>query len=208
VNDPHEICAALRAYRIRGRIKQQLVARALGVAQSQISRWESGRDLPRPHNIEAIKSLIWGETTQLQSLAFFVRTSALPLALFDGERRLLAAGLPFQRPHNDLERFAWALDPRTNPAVAEIDAQYRAILAAPHGTVGLDIVVPFAADGEPWLARLRQTIYRVDGQAACIAEIHFLPRPEGDRTTAPTLTRIRMPYPASSIPAPAGMLRG
>jgi transcriptional regulator with XRE-family HTH domain len=196
MDDPREICAALRAYRIRGRIRQQLIARALGVAQSQISRWESGRDLPRPHNIEAIKALIWGEAaTPLQSLAFFVRTSALPLALFDSERRLLAAGLPFQRPYSDLERFAWVLDPAANPAVAGIDAQYRAILADPRGTPGFDIAIPFAHGGEPWLAQLHETLHMAGRQPLSLAEIHFAPRRDGEGPAAPTLTRLRPPRP-------------
>ncbi|MBI4045772.1 MAG: helix-turn-helix transcriptional regulator, partial [Devosia nanyangense] len=82
MNQPHEICVALRSYRIKARIKQQVIAQALGVAQSQISRWESGREIPRPHNIEAIRLLLWGDAaTPLQSLIYFVRTSALPLVL-------------------------------------------------------------------------------------------------------------------------------
>jgi transcriptional regulator with XRE-family HTH domain len=179
-DDPREICAALRAYRIRGRIRQQMVARALGVAQSQISRWESGRDLPRPHNIEAIKALIRGETaTQTQALIQFVRQSALPLALFDGEFRLLAAGLPYQHPRNALERFAWVLDPASNPAVVPIRKQYRANLTAPHNTAGLDIKVPFDHGGIAWLLRLRGTMQTADGRPVFIAEMHFSSRGDG-----------------------------
>jgi len=190
MNDPHEICAALRAYRIRGRIRQQLVARALGVAQSQISRWESGRDLPRPHNIEAIKSLIWGTRTQLDSLVYFVRRSALPLALFDENLAVLASSQPFQRPDSDLARFNWVFDPARNPDLAAVRAQYRDILADPRGTIGLNLAVPFTHDKAGWQAGLRLTIQVVDGQPLSIAEIGFTLRSD-ETATAPHLTPVR-----------------
>lgn len=173
---PHPICLALRSYRVKARIRQDVVAGMLDVAQSQISRWESGRDMPRPHNIEAIRALLWGEAiTPLLSLVHFVATSSLPLVLFDHEHRPLARGLPFAAPGNLLERCGWAFDPAANPAYAEIHAHYRAVLADPRGAMGLEIHVPFRLQGADWVGVARKTVYALEGRGVCLADLAFTP---------------------------------
>src|SRR4051794_38179404 len=107
-----ELCSALRAWRIRSRLRQDAIAKCLGVAQSQISRWESGRDLPRPHNVEAIRRLIWGpEADPLLALRHFVTHSTQHLLLLDASQDILARSLPYQASPNPLDRFGWVLDP-------------------------------------------------------------------------------------------------
>jgi len=204
MNQPHEVCVALRSYRIKARIKQEIIARALGVAQSQISRWESGRDIPRPHNIEAIRSLLWGnETTPLQSLVFFVRTSELPLVLIDQSQQLLARGLPFQHPGNELDRFGWVFDEKRNPAISEAHRPYREALADPRGIVGLELRVPFEHEGEYWLGVSHKTIYAIDGQGICLADIRFLPQDRHPQLTRPVMRRLPATHPAGALSVPA-----
>lgn len=203
MNQPHEVCVALRSYRIKARIKQEIIARALGVAQSQISRWESGRDIPRPHNVEAIRALLWGSTTTpLQSLVFFVRTSELPLVLIDQSHELLAQGLPFQQPGNDLERFGWVFDEDHNPAIAEARRPFREALANPRGTVGLELQVPFQYDGQPWAGTSRMTIYALDGRGICLADIRFLPQQGSIELSRPVMRRLPATHPADALSAP------
>lgn len=203
MNQPHEVCVALRAYRIKARINQELIARALGVAQSQISRWESGRDIPRPHNIEAIRALLWGrDTSPLQSLVVFVRTSALPLVLVDQSHQLLARGLPFQLPDNDLERFGWIFDEGRNPALAEPHRPYREALADPRGIVGMELRVPFEHDGRPWIGVSHKTIYAVDGHGICLADIRFIPHGDGPRLSRPVMRRLPATHPAGALSVP------
>src|SRR5690606_33894507 len=77
-----DICRALRDWRIHARLGQAEIAECLGVTQSQVSRWESGRDLPRPHNVDAIRRLIWGaDADPLQALTHFVEQSSQHLLL-------------------------------------------------------------------------------------------------------------------------------
>jgi len=203
MQQPHEVCVALRSYRIKARIKQEVIARALGVAQSQISRWESGRDIPRPHNIEAIRALLWGSTaTPLQSLAFFVRTSELPLVLIDHSRQLIARGLPFQAPGNDLERFGWIFDESRNPELVEAHRPYHEALADPRGIVGLELRVPFEHQGEPWVGVSHKTIYAVEGRGICLADIRFL-RQDSARLYRPVMRRLPANHPAGALSVPA-----
>ncbi|QMV01288.1 helix-turn-helix domain-containing protein [Devosia sp. D6-9] len=200
MNQPHEICVALRSYRIKARIRQQVIAQALGVAQSQISRWESGREIPRPHNIEAIRLLLWGDAaTPLQSLIYFVRTSALPLVLIDQSRQLLARGLPFQVPGNDLERFGWVFDEATNPELREAHGPYREALADPRGIVGLELRVPFEYQGEPWIGISHKTIYAIDGKPICLADIRFMRAANGNQLSRPTMRRLPANHPADAL---------
>ena len=204
MNQPHEVCVALRSYRIKARIKQELIARALGVAQSQISRWESGREIPRPHNIEAIRALLWGDTNNpLQSLMFFVRTSELPLVLVDNSGDLLACGLPFQHPGNPLEQFGWVFDEDRNPALAEVHRPYWDALADPRGIVGMELRIPFEHQGRAWQAVSRKTIYAVEGRGICLADIRFVPQPDDVRLSRPVIRRLPATHPAGALSVPA-----
>lgn len=212
MDDQFDIGRALRSYRIGARVNQEALARSLGVSQSQVSRWESGRDKPRAHNIEAIRALIWGRgRPQLASLALFVKSASAELALFDHDHRLLAASRSLADPDGPFSRMGWVFDPGANPGFAPIYAQYRRILAKPEGTVGLDIRLPFDVDGESWLGRARKTIAVIDGLGACLAEIEFRSDPER-RCTAPVLKRIRpdpsMVRRAGSVHDQSGRLTG
>lgn len=196
MSDPSDIGMALRTYRIKARINQAVLARSLGVSQSQISRWESGRDRPRAHNEEAIRALIWGRPDpHLASLAFFVRTAAAPLALFDDAHRSVAMSAALSGPDAPFSRLGWAFDPLDNPDFAPIFRDYRALLACPEGAVvGLEICVPFEHEGRAWIGRAHKTIYPIEGRGVCLAEIHFEPAgPESPQI--PTLKRIRPPRP-------------
>lgn len=170
------LCDALRSWRIRARINQAVLARTLGVSQSQISRWESGRDMPRAHNAEAIRALVFGrDETQLAALIHFVQTSLAPLALFDADHLLVAASAPLGQDGAPFAHWRWLFDVGAHAAYGPVLARYRDILARPGGVVGLRIRVPFLLDGEPWLAQAEMTICATGGTHASIAEITFRP---------------------------------
>lgn len=189
--NPHEVCIALRSYRIRGRIKQQIIADALGVAQSQISRWESGRDTPRPHNIEAIKALLWApRNVELQSLIAFVRNSLSPLVLTDHEDRPLALSVPLREAGSEWHRFSWAFRPERNPAAAAIVTEYRRTIEGARGVVSLELYVPFEHEGAMWSAIARRTIHTIEGQPVSLAEVSFSPASPGAPIAAAQLQRI------------------
>lgn len=177
-----EICSALRAWRIRSRLRQDAIAKCLGVAQSQISRWESGRDLPRPHNIEAIRRLIWGpEADPLLALRHFVTNSTQHLLLFDASQAILARSIPYQASPNPLDRFGWVLDPLRNPAFGPARRRYLELLQSPGGVIGMSITLPFEHDGEAWSALLGNTIHSIAGVRVCLAELTFAPAANEDR---------------------------
>lgn len=175
------ICSALRAWRIRARLRQDAVAKCLGVAQSQISRWESGRDLPRPHNIEAIRRLVSGpEIDPLLALRHFVLHSNQHLLLLDDQYEILARSLPFHAPVNLLDRFGWVLDPQRNPNFAPVRRRYSALLRGSAGIIGMSIALPFFHEGTTWLATVTGTIHAVAGTRVCLCELGFDPAPDSD----------------------------
>lgn len=170
------ICGELRAWRMRGRLRQDAIARCLGVAQSQVSRWESGRDLPRPHNVDAIRRLICGaEVDPLLALRHFVLHSTQHLLLYDDQLEILARSQPFQTSPNPLDRFGWVLDPEQNPAFAPLRRRCRDLLDAPGGVVGLAIALPFQNGGEGWVASISKTIHSIAGIRVCLCELGFEP---------------------------------
>lgn len=169
-----DICKALRNWRIRSRLQQSAVAECLGVTQGQISRWESGRDVPRPHNIEAIRRLVWGQAAEpLQALRHFVENSQQMLLLIDAEHGIIARSQPLQVSPNIMDRFAWVLDPETNPAFAPAWRRLMTLLAQPDGVVGMTLTIPFMQDNQHWSVTLRNTIYSVYGLRVCLAEPWF-----------------------------------
>jgi transcriptional regulator with XRE-family HTH domain len=175
-----EICGELRAWRIRSRLRQDAIAKCLGVAQSQISRWESGRELPRPHNIEAIRRLIRGpEIDPLLALKHFVIHSSQHLLLFDDQLAILARSLPFQASPNPLDRFGWVLDPERNPPFAPVQRRYLELLRDPGGVVGLTITLPFRHEGTRWTASIGKTIHSIAGIRVCLCELSFGPAGPG-----------------------------
>lgn len=178
---PHDLCLALRSWRIRARLQQSAIAHCLGVTQSQVSRWESGRDLPRPHNVDAIRRLIWGPDAEpMQALRLFVEQSSQLLLLIDGHHKIIARSRPLRQTPNAFDRFGWVLDPEANPAYAPAWRRVADILAQPNGVVGLTITLPFWHEGEAWTATLHQTIYSVAGLRVCLAEPRFAPARQGE----------------------------
>ncbi|MBN14505.1 MAG: hypothetical protein CMJ15_04690 [Pelagibacterium sp.] len=87
-----DVGATLRGYRARFSIKQDALARALGVSQGQLSRWESGRERPGARNRDVIDALIHGRADPLLAgLIHYVRGARAPLALFDARLAIVAA---------------------------------------------------------------------------------------------------------------------
>ncbi len=176
-----KICDELRAWRIRTRLRQDAIAKCLGVAQSQISRWESGRELPRPHNMDAIRRLIRGsEVDPLLALRHFVLNSNQHLLLVDDQLAILARSLPFRASPNPLDRFGWVLDAERNPAFAPVQRRYRELLSGPGGVIGIAVTLPFRHDGTRWVASIGQTIHSIAGIRVCLCELSFAPDASGD----------------------------
>lgn len=155
-----DVGMALRDYRIRGRINQVAIARTLGVSQSQVSRWESGRDRPRAYNLDAILALIWGRADPfLAGLMHYVRGARAPLVLFDADFAIITAS-PFLRgPGAPLTLFGWLFDAQINPIIPGLKKRY-AQLARSEPVLFLEI--PFSHEARPWACRGRLTISRID----------------------------------------------
>lgn len=177
-----EIGQALRQYRIRARINQDAMARTLGVSQSQISRWESGRDRPRAHNIDAIKALIWGrKAREVQALATYVKGAQAPLALFDDDLRIIAAS-PFLRMRGGpLAMFGWLFDPDINPTLARMAQRFRS-LARSEPVIGL--AIPFSHENRPWACHGRLTVSVIGADLHAIGEMSFV---RDDKQTVRTI---------------------
>lgn len=185
-----DLGSALRAYRIRARINQHDLARIVGVSQSQISRWESGRDSPRAANAETIRALVYGRPDpQLLALVHLVETTSAAMALYDAEDNLIVASRNLAHPGGPFRQWGWLFDPGAHPAFAPVYRRYRAILARPEGTVGLRIRVPFRVGEDPWCAESRRTILLAGGSGVCLAEIAFLPDPD-PVSAEPSLERL------------------
>ena len=185
-----DLGSVLRAYRIRARINQHDLARIVGVSQSQISRWESGRDSPRAANAETIRALVYGRADpQLAALIHLVETTSAAMALYDSDHRLIVASRNLTHPGGPFLQWGWLFDPGANPAYGPVYRRYRAILANPEGVVGLRIRVPFRVGDEPWCAEARKTIHVIGRSGVCLAEIAFLPDPD-PATSQPSLERV------------------
>lgn len=167
-----DIAAALRTYRIRSRLNQDAIARTLGVSQSQISRWESGRDRPRAHNLDAIRALIWGRTDPaLAGLIHYVRGAQAPLALLDANLAIIAAS-PFLRMRGGpLSQFGWLFDAEINPVLPAMARRFQA-LARAEPVITLEI--PFSHEARPWACHGRLTVNRIGLEPHAIAEMSFL----------------------------------
>jgi transcriptional regulator with XRE-family HTH domain len=172
--NPNELCTALRNWRIQARLQQDAVAQTLGVTQSQVSRWESGRDTPRPHNIEAIRRLIWGpEADPLIALRYFVEQSHQNLLLVDATQAIIARSKPLKLPPGQVDRFSWVLDPIRNPAFAPAYARFCELLARPSGVVSLKITIPVVENGRDFCAVVTNTIHTIAGTRVCLVEPSF-----------------------------------
>lgn len=173
-NATTQLCTALRTWRIRARLRQDAVAQCLGVAQSQISRWESGRDLPRAENLDAIQRLIRGaETDSIAALRHFVANSHQQLLLLDAGAHILAQSVPMQSPNCDLRKFGWVLDPAAHPAFGPVLRRFEKLMENPGTAVGLEIALPFSHESEAWIATLHLTPQYAGAVAVCLAELRF-----------------------------------
>ena len=84
---------SLRRWRVLNRIKQETLARDLGVSQARVSRWESGRGQPDGQHLLKITQLLRArpETAADRALVELVSHSADPVHLVcDLTHRLLA----------------------------------------------------------------------------------------------------------------------
>ena len=189
---------ALRNYRITARINQAVMARTLGVSQSQISRWESGRDRPRAHNEAAIRAMIWGrEDPVLAGLIRYGRGAAGPLVLFDPALTIIAAS-PFLRgTGGPLALFGWLFDPQTNPEYPRLAARCAQLAARPQPTLGIRMEMPFSHEARPWACIGRLSFYPIGPDAYAIGELSFM-RDDGLRVERMAL------HPITAGPGVAG----
>jgi len=84
---------SLRRWRVTNRVKQEALARELGVSQTRISRWESGRAQPDDRHLQKISRLLSArpETAADRALVDLVNRSGAPVHLVcDLSHRLLA----------------------------------------------------------------------------------------------------------------------
>jgi len=84
---------SLRRWRVLNRVKQEVLARDLGVSQTRISRWESGQARPGGRHLLKITQLLRArpETASDRALLDLVARSAAPVHLVcDLTHRLLA----------------------------------------------------------------------------------------------------------------------
>ena len=91
-DENYPIGLALRQFRRERALSQEAVAAALGVNQSMISKWESGRERPSLANERSIWKLI-GEkpiAERLEGLVEAIVSMPMSVALFDGSGRLVA----------------------------------------------------------------------------------------------------------------------
>lgn len=171
---------ALRAYRIRARINQALIARTLGVSQSQVSRWESGRDRPRAHNAEAIRALVWGRNDPLLAgLIHHVRGSGAALALLDGTLRVVAASPALKPPTGAFARFGWLFDPALNLDLPYIAARLRLLADGTPPPLGMILAIPFQHGAQPFVCTARLSFHRDGPHVWSLAEMSFAPDDAG-----------------------------
>lgn len=184
-----DIGAALRAYRVRFSIKQDALARAMGVSQGQVSRWESGRERPGARNLDAIDALIRGRTDPLLAgLIHYVRGASAPLALFDAQLSVIAASPALSGIGAPLTRFGWLFDPAINPA---LDGLQKRFVAMSKSGQALALEIPFSHEAHPWACYCRLIVGRVGPDIAAIGETTFA------RDEAQTVSRISL-LPVSS----------
>jgi transcriptional regulator with XRE-family HTH domain len=204
MSTPHDICTALRAYRMRARLRQRTVASALGVAQSQVSRWENGLDTPRAHHAAALERLLWGADDEpLAVLRHRVSGSSRNLLLLDRGFHVLARANPFMRRPDPLQRFGWVLDPRANPAAIPFHARYRALMENPRGATGIVLALPFVDADERWTVHMQAVVCTVSEAAICLAELAFAPAEDGD--AAPLLNETCLEQGQTPAPWPAAL---
>ncbi len=106
---------SLRRWRVLNRVKQEALAYELGVSQTRISRWESGKSQPDDSNRAKITRLLRArpESAADKALLDLVSRSAVPVHLVcDLTHRLLAMSVPraceWRAPVNEfLNRPLW-----------------------------------------------------------------------------------------------------
>ncbi|SDG25193.1 helix-turn-helix domain-containing protein [Pelagibacterium luteolum] len=176
-----DIGQALRRFRIGARINQGAMAQTLGVSQSQVSRWESGRDTPRPHNIEAIAALIWGRRrAEIEALAMFVRGAQAPLVLFDDQLAIVEASAFLRLRGGPLKTFGWLFDCDINPALPAMAARMRGLAES---AAVLALAIPFSHEDRPWACKGRLTLTRIGGALYALGELSFV-RDDKERVRA------------------------
>ncbi|GGA41325.1 hypothetical protein GCM10011499_08680 [Pelagibacterium lentulum] len=170
-----DLGAALRSYRIVARINQAEIAAALGVSQSQISRWESGRDRPKPGNLEAIRSLVSSAgSRQRQALIHQVKISRSATILFDSVLHPLAISPLLARRNSDLARFGWLFVPDANPQFPALLGAYRKAIAHERNQlIGARLDIPFSHEGLPFHCAMDVALHQAGSELLALAEVAF-----------------------------------
>lgn len=93
-----DLTQQLRQWRKANRIKQSALAQQLNVAQSAISRWETGKDHPNPATLRRLAAMMaWNKPDAMLEQAYIERQAGT-VALFDlSGVRLLAASAGLKR---------------------------------------------------------------------------------------------------------------
>lgn len=180
-----DIGLALRRYRIGARLNQADIAQSLGVSQSRVSRWESGREMPRARNLDMLRALVWGRSDPvLAALIHQVRESNLPLVLVDARLDLLAASRFLRLAGGPLSQFGPVFERRWNPEIARLATAFRA--CADKGATAARVVLPFVHDNRRWLCTARLTFCPIGPRLYGMGEMSF----EKDRSESASAARV------------------
>lgn len=120
----------IRAFRLEHNLTQHELAVFLGVSQKTISRWERGADQPGP---DIRKRLDWllsdGVAGRLPDIYEAVRDANVPLALVDGQGKVLVASKSFPNGSMPEHLSPGAGPPQTILVVEDDDAVLKATRA-------------------------------------------------------------------------------
>lgn len=178
-----DIGLALRRYRISARLNQADIARSLGVSQSRVSRWESGRERPRAGNLELLAALVWGRNDPvLDALIHQARESMSPLVLVDARLEIIAASRFLRLAGGPLGQFGTVFDRRWNPDIERLAKGFRA--CAEDGAIAARIVLPFEHEAEPWRCTTRLTYCPIGPRLYGMGEMSFARAKSDDDLTA------------------------
>jgi transcriptional regulator with XRE-family HTH domain len=184
-----DIGLALRRYRISANLNQAEIARSLGVSQSRVSRWESGREKPRARNLEMLKTLVWGRHDPLlDALVHQVRESMSPLVLVDGRLEIIAASRFLRLTGGPMSQFGAVLERRWNPGIGKLAQDFRA--CAQDGAIAARLVMPFSHDGEAWVCTARLTCCPIGPRLYGMGEMSFARNKSGE-AVLPRIVAIR-----------------
>lgn len=98
-----DVAARIRRFRSDAGLTQQALAAFLGVSQRTVSRWERGVDRPSAGLLDRLSTLVGdGDAGRLPAVYEAVRSAAVPLALVDGQGRVLVASPSYQAATSEI----------------------------------------------------------------------------------------------------------